>query len=464
LYVFLYVIHIEIMEKLTSFAIILDTRFKRKEDSRHPLKIRITRNRIQMYYSLSKWYTYNEYLYMFYPEYFKQGSKANVTDLLTPKQKIIFEAEGKQKISINVKKQLKNDAVWIASKIKEANDILQQKSNISIQDFESKFFRNEGTDDAFEVMQAIANKLRSENRIKYAISFESAIKSIKKVTGKSKLPFSMVDVSFLKNYENKMIESGNTYTAIGFYVRNLRVAYNKAILNKSITRDAYPFGKASDDKYEVPTGKNIKKALTKDDIEKLMKYQLPRNSNIAKGRDYWIFSYLANGLNIKDMASLKYENIGSNTITFIRSKTARSTRKNPKTITVPYTDEIKAIIKQWGNKPQKPKEYIFPILKKGMNAEEIVVKVASAVDFINNNIKAVAKLAGVNKNITSYTARHSWATVLKRAGVSTEYISEGLGHSDVGTTENYLDSFESEKLFENAALLTNFTSNTKTKQ
>jgi len=91
-----------------------------------------------------------------------------------------------------------------------------------------------------------------------------------------------------------------------------------------------------------------------------------------------------------------------------------------------------------------------------MTQEEIVVKVASAVDFINNNIRTVAKHAGVNKAITTYTARHSWATVLKRAGVSAEFISEGLGHTDVATTENYLDSFESDKLFENASFLTDF--------
>lgn len=448
------------MEKLTSLVIILDTRFQRKYDDRSPLKIRVIRNRIVKHYSLSKWYTAAEYNQMRNPDSNRKSEKQFRNDWLTPKLKELIGTE-EVLFTPKQKKQLKNDNIWLTTKITDLNKILEKSPNISFPDFEAKMFRHEGSDDAYEGMQAIADNFRADGRIKYAISFESAITSIKKETGKSKLPYSSIDVGFLKAYEKKMIGSGHTYTSIGFYVRNLRVAYNKAISNKSIDRDAYPFGKASDDKYEVPTGKNIKKALVKDDIEKLMKFQLPRNSNMAKGRDYWIFSYLANGMNIKDMASLKYENIGTNSINFIRSKTARSTRKNPKTITVAYTDEIKVIIEQWGNKPKNPKEYIFHILKKGMNQEEIVLKVASAVDFINNNIKAVAKLAGVNKNITTYTARHSWATVLKRAGVSTEYISEGLGHSDIGTTENYLDSFESDKLFENAALLTNFTSNNK---
>lgn len=451
------------MEKLTSFAIVLDTRFSRKDDNRHPLKIRITRNRVQKYYSLSKWYTPREYVQMRYPELQFSDDKLKGFDFLSDKLKELIKID-KSKFTPKLKKQLKTDNIWLTSKIEIANEILKKYPNISLQDFEAKMFKNEGSEDAYEGMKAIADKLRSEGRIKYAISFESAISSIKKETGKNKLPYHQIDVGFLQAYEKKMIETEHSYTAIGFYIRNLRVAYNKAIINKSIDREFYPFGRASDGKYEVPTGKNIKKALVLDDIKKLMTFQLPAKSNQSKGRDYWVFSYLCNGMNIKDIVSLKYENINTNTITFIRSKTARSTRKNPKTIVVPYTNEIREIINQWGNKPQKPKDYIFPILQKGMTQEAIVVRVASTVDFINNNIKSVAKLAGVNKTITTYTARHSWATVLKRAGVSIDAISEGLGHSDVATTENYLDSFESDKLFENAALLTNFNTSADQKQ
>ncbi len=453
----MYANNFNFMEKLTSFAIVLDTRFSRKDDNRHPLKIRITRNRVQKYYSLSKWYTPREYVQMRYPELQFSDDKLKDFDFLSDKLKELIKND-KSKITPKLKKQLKTDNIWLTSKIEIANEILKKYPNISLQDFEAKMFKNEGSEDAYEGMKAIADKLRSEGRIKYAISFESAISSIKNETGKNKLPYHQIDVGFLQSYEKKMIETGHSYTTIGFYVRNLRVAYNYAIDNKSVDREFYPFGKASNRKYEVPTGKNIKKALVLDDIQKLMTFQLPDKSNLSKGRDYWIFSYLCNGLNIKDMASLKYENINTNTITFIRSKIARTTRKNPKIIVVPYTNELKEIINKWGNKPKKPKDYIFPILQKGMTPEEIVVRVASTVDFINNNIKSVAKLAGVNKKTITSTARHSWATVLKRAGASIYEISEGMGHRDVATTEHYLDSFESDKLFENAALLTNFKS------
>jgi site-specific recombinase XerD len=77
---------------------------------------------------------------------------------------------------------------------------------------------------------------------------------------------------------------------------------------------------------------------------------------------------------------------------------------------------------------------------------------------INKYIRRVAKEAGVIKDVTTYTARHSFATVLKRAGVSTEFISESIGHSDLRTTENYLDSFEDDSKIENAKKLLAFKS------
>jgi len=74
----------------------------------------------------------------------------------------------------------------------------------------------------------------------------------------------------------------------------------------------------------------------------------------------------------------------------------------------------------------------------------------------NDNIKKIAHEVGIEKTVTTYTARHSFSTVLKRSGVSTEFISESLGHCDLRTTELYLDSFEDDKKKEVAKHLTAF--------
>ena len=71
-------------------------------------------------------------------------------------------------------------------------------------------------------------------------------------------------------------------------------------------------------------------------------------------------------------------------------------------------------------------------------------------------MKKIAKVLGINERISTYTARHSFATVLKRSGANYMFISESLGHTDLSTTQHYLDSFEEDERIKNAAFLTNF--------
>jgi integrase len=127
---------------------------------------------------------------------------------------------------------------------------------------------------------------------------------------------------------------------------------------------------------------------------------------------------------------------------FIRSKTAREKKKNPRLITIIITKEIGRIIDRWGNKPGNPDDYIFPILDNGLTAQQQYARVQQTTKMINKYINAIGDKISLPHRITSYTARHSFATVLKRSGASIEFISESLGHSNLATTENYLADFE----------------------
>jgi integrase len=116
---------------------------------------------------------------------------------------------------------------------------------------------------------------------------------------------------------------------------------------------------------------------------------------------------------------------------------------------------MKQIIKRWGNPDKSSDNYIFPFLKGGENAEDIRRITADVTKRINFKMDYIAKELNL-PHISTYTARHSFATVLKRSGANIAYISESLGHNDLKTTENYLASFEREEREKNASLLTNF--------
>ena len=296
----------------------------------------------------------------------------------------------------------------------------------------------------------IIDKLMAQCRVGTADNYKSSLQSL--LLFKKNLRFEDVSDTFLFRYETWMLERGRSITTVGIYCRCLRAIFNEAIYRKIISLDYYPFGKR---KYQMPVSKNIKKALKLQDIGKIYFYQPKQEKGLeAKARAFWLFSYFANGMNMKDIALLKFKNISDEFLTFERAKTIRSTRTNPKLITVYINDDIRAIIRKWSNWDKSRENYVFPILKPGLTPSQQRDRIKEFTRDVNDGIKTICIETGIEEHVTTYSARHSFSTVLKRSGASIEFISEALGHTDVKTTESYLDSFENEmkKEFSNSLL------------
>ena len=294
------------------------------------------------------------------------------------------------------------------------------------------------------------NKLMAQCRVGTADNYKSSLRSL--LLFKKNLRFEDVSDTFLFRYETWMLERGRSITTVGIYCRCLRAIFNEAIYRKIISLDYYPFGKR---KYQMPVSKNIKKALKLQNIGKIYFYQPKQDKGLeAKARAFWLFSYFANGMNMKDIALLKFKNISDEFLSFERAKTIRSTRTNPKLITVYINDDIRAILRKWSNWDKSRENYVFPVLKPGLTPSQQRDRIKEFTRDVNDGIKTICFETGIEEHVTTYSARHSFSTVLKRSGASIEFISEALGHTDVKTTESYLDSFENEmkKEFSNCLL------------
>lgn len=401
--------------KITT-SIYLETRIKNKE-GKHPVKLRITYQRERYYFTIKDNASQTIYL--------------NTDDFAKMKGKRMPE-------------NLKALSIYLATieteAIKIIENIIKDKGYFSVDTFKQSFF--EGSTDSNDILfmlQYRAENLRKEGRISTAVSFECAINSLRNYIGNNKLLFDKVTPDFLNKYEASMINKGRSITTVGIYLRNVRTIFNEAIKNGIITNGNYPFGS---NKYSIPTGENIKKALTLSEVEMIIKYPCEEGTSEDRYRDYWIFSYLCNGINIKDMAKLRYSNIDGDVIRFARSKTIKESRKKPRTITVVITQITGKIIDKWGNKSPTNSGYIFPILIEGMTPEQEYKKIQLTVSYINKYMKQISQNLELKQIITTYTARHSFATVLKRSGASIEFISESLGHANLSTTESYLSDFE----------------------
>jgi integrase len=236
-------------------------------------------------------------------------------------------------------------------------------------------------------------------------------------------------------------------------LRSLRTIYNQAIEAGHAKKENYPFKKS---KFQIPAGRNVKKALTKQEVAQIFRFETAPRTSMDKAKDFWIFSYLCNGLNLKDICKLRYKDIDGDNLHVIRAKTQLSTKGNQKVITIPLHPQAKVIIDKWGIKPASSSSYIFPVLTQGATTLRERELIQHFTKLVNKYMNRIGTSIGIAKPITSYTARHSFSTVLKRSGAPMEYISESLGHSSFKTTQSYLDSFEDETKQKYSAILTDF--------
>jgi len=409
----------KLKEKGVSLSAFLDT-VRIRKDKTFTVRIRIIHERYPKYYS----------------------TKMN----MTVKQ---FEqiATGKPR------NKLKEQSIIIFAKLKKANNIIIDMDSFSFEVFDKLFLnkqsRSEGVYSSFRDHIA---ELKAKGQIGTASTYTTALNSFKNYK-KGKLSFSEITIKWLNNYEFWMKSNQKSVTTISMNTRCLRRLYNIAIVENKAKRELYPFGNIESGLYQPPEANNTKRALTLSDIKKIYEYEPEQKSPEHFNRDLWLFSYLANGMNMADIFNLKYENIKGETLEFSRKKT-NSKRKKQKPIVIQVTSDINRIIEMWGNEPKLKDNFIFNILSNGLTPEQEHAKINQGIKTCNKYMKRIAAKIDIDENISTYYARHSYATILMNKGVQIYDISKALGHSNLTTTENYLGSIEVKRLKHNANKLT----------
>ncbi len=307
------------------------------------------------------------------------------------------------------------------------------KLNSSFEEFESDFFdsREHLKSNSFtRLFRDYITSLKKEERLGTAATYNTTLNSL--INIKANIRVNEITRAFLQRYESLSKEKGHSPTTIGINLRNIRTIVNVAIKEGYIKKDKYPFAG-----YPIPCGRNIKKSLTWENIQALLRFQ-PEDEKQEKALDLWKFSYLCNGMNMADIAQLQKTHVKGDFLQFQREKSKR-TSKQKLPIRVALHPIAKDIIEKW---KQSHNPYLFNILEPGLSAVTQKNRIDRFIKKVNNNIQPVfielnISLDSVTR-ITTYAARHSFATTLKRKGVSTDEISEYLGHSSLTTTRAYL--------------------------
>lgn len=380
---------------------------KKLKNGEHPLMLRVTENRKSRYISLGQscrpaWW----------------DSKKNEPNRKHP-----------NKIPLKV---------FLAKKLEEAERMVYENEIDGKQVTPEKIIEtisHKATGNSFvQFAKKVIQELKDENRLGTASSYNDALNAL--IRYRQEVSFKGLDYKFLEALESNLRKGGCKDSGIRIYMASIRAIYNRAIKRGIIRNSQSPF-----DVYKVSKlkSKPEKRALTKEQIRLIAKAEIEEGSKMHLARQYFMFMYYARGMNFKDMSELRKEQVQEGVLKYTRSKTGQAFHFK-------LLPQAMAIIDGFEADTQDS-PYIFPILNNFHDTPDRVSNRQHKIGrMINKEMRQLALELGIKQNVTTYTARHSYATVLKRSGVSTSVISEGMGHQSEQITKSYLDSFESHVL------------------
>lgn len=260
-----------------------------------------------------------------------------------------------------------------------------------------------------------------------ATNYQRAADSLKTFLAGRDLFFSEMTSSLIERYCDYLLRRGVARNSLSFYMRILRAVYNKAV-RMDFAEQTFPFR-------NVYTGieRTRKRAVSGDVIARLVQMELAAHAPCSFARDIFLFSLYTRGMAFVDVAYLKKTDIQDGFIRYARRKTGQL-------LTVRIEPCIREIIDRYAEATQTT-PYVFPILK-GEEQEACYSQYQTALRHYNRCLHQLSRQLGISHNLSSYTSRHSWATIARNHNVPVSIISAGMGHSSERTTQIYLASLE----------------------
>jgi integrase/recombinase XerD len=371
------------------------------------------------------------------------------TEVFATKEEFKMIIAGKYgRTSVSEAELLEKKRVALLSLERKAKD--EARPGIHPDDFEPRFRSAGSNDNPLDMLLKYSEELKRDGQVGTSIFYRSAYSSFSKFCN-GRLSFIQVTPRWLMAYEKWLMDQGRSISTVGTHVRPMRTVFKKAIDLGLIPPGMYPFGR---NKYKCPASKGRKIALDEAGKNIILGYD---GEEYKKDIDMWKFSYFCNGMNFADIARLKRWNIVGDVLTFDRTKT-KNTERNKAPIVITMHKEALRIIAKWGGTDISPNAYVFQVLREGLTATQEKYIIADWLKETNERLelacikinekltkdkvmKADDKPMQIPK-ITTYWARHTFATILYRKGASLEFIQEALGHADPKTTKIYLDGFD----------------------
>lgn len=279
--------------------------------------------------------------------------------------------------------------------------------------------------------------IRRYNNDRQGYTYDNYTGKLKRLTeyAGSVLPFRALTVEFIRKYATYLrVDLGNKPNTVASHMSKIRAIINQAVKEDIIDERQNPFRKFSIDKERT-----FKNRLTLDELRAINALELKAGTRKYMARDIFMLSLYMMGVRVGDMVSLKVGDRDGNTVTIHTGKSKKTKR----------IELVRPAVDIWDRSAagKKRDDYLFPFLESTRN-KQLHRKKDSANSFIRNELKEIAKEAGVTTNLTMHISRHTWTQIAMEKGALPRDVQQALGHSSLATTEAYLGDFRGSRVDE----------------
>ena len=319
---------------------------------------------------------------------------------------------------------IKERLEWdIARLEKVIRQLEMERRRFTADDVASMFHRMTKEASFFNFMHGVIAQLKQLGKVRTSETYTATLKSFITFREEQDVPLDGITSDLMLLYEAHLKTRGVRMNTISFYMRNLRAVYNRAV-EKGLTEQNYPFR-------HVYTGvdKTVKRAIPIKAIKALKDLDLSMKSSLDFARDMFMFSFYTRGMSFVDMAYLKKSDLKNGILTYRRRKTGQE-------LSIKWEKCMSEIISKYTDNKT---DFLLPIIKEVGNERK---QYDNALHLVNYRLKDLSKKLKLQRPLTMYVARHSWASIAKAKNVPLSVISEGMGHDSETTTQIYLASLE----------------------
>ena len=329
------------------------------------------------------------------------------------------------------------------------DDFVRNGERFNIETFKNAFYGKEKIERTFyEFFEDMIKEKQSLGKIGTMLAYKDALSTLKKYKDVN-LKFTEVTYNLLKGMEINLLQKGCSYGGIGARMRSIKAVYYEGIRRNFVGEEYNPFSTTMNKNgYSLAKLKSESnpKSLSSEEINLLKQFDYTQHPTLIKSYLYFMFSFRMFGMNFADMCDLEKNDMQDGRILYKRNKTG-------KTFNLKISNEAQQIIDYYSSGNES--KYLFPILNEHIHKTPTQIKdrTHKVLKKVNKDLKTIAGLLSIKTPITFYVARHSSATTLKRNGISTEIISEALGHANSMITQRYLKNFDNSVLDNAMAML-----------